>query len=236
MGTRQRRRGAAHSADPAGASRERVLALLERHGWNATSFQVLGAGFRYWFAGDDACVGYVDTGRAWVAAGPPIAAPERLAETAAAFARAAAAAGRRVCIIALASGALPRCVVLTSDQRVTMASRGRYVYPDVSIVCGGVEIEAGDVLLNPTILVEVLSATTEQYDRGLKWEGYQRITSLVDYVLVSQTEPRIEHYRRAADGSWTYRAAGRGERVTLSTGAALIVDEVFAGVLELPGD
>lgn len=139
-------------------------------------------------------------------------------------------------IIAMASAAMPGCVVLTSDQRVTMASRGRYVYPDVSIVCGGVEIEAGDVLTNPTILVEVLSASTEQYDRGLKWEGYQRLTSLADYVIVSQAEPRIEHYLRAADGSWTYRAAGSGGRVTLSTGAELIVDELFAGVLDLPGD
>jgi Uma2 family endonuclease len=117
-----------------------------------------------------------------------------------------------------------------------MIDHGRYDDPDVSIVCGGLEIEANDVLLNPTILVEVLSGTTEQYDRGLKWEGYQRIASLADYVLVSQTEPRIEHYRRMADGSWTYRAAGPRERVTLSTGADLMVEEVFAGVLELPGD
>jgi Uma2 family endonuclease len=139
-------------------------------------------------------------------------------------------------IIAAASRALPSCVVLTSDQRVTMVSHGRYVYPDVSIVCGGLEIESNDVLVNPTILVEVLSSTTEQYDRGLKWEGYQRITSLADYVLVSQSEPRVEHYRRATDGSWTYRAAGPGERATLSTGAALIIDEIYAGVLDLPGD
>ena len=139
-------------------------------------------------------------------------------------------------VIAFASGALPHCVVLTSDQRVTMASRGRYVYPDVSIVCGGLELESNDVLLNPTILVEVLSSTTEPYDRGLKWEGYQRIASLADYVLVSQTEPRIEHYRRSADGSWTYRAAGPGERVTLSPGASLLVDDLFANVFILPGD
>lgn len=138
-------------------------------------------------------------------------------------------------IIAAAIRALPDCAVLTSDQRVTMASGGRYIYPDVSIVCGGLEIEAGDVLMNPTVLVEVLSLTTEQYDRGLKWED-QRIPSLADYVLVSQTEPRTEHYRRSSDGSWTYRAAGPGERVTLSAGAALIVDEIFAGVMALPGD
>src|SRR5262245_24026982 len=139
-------------------------------------------------------------------------------------------------IIAFASGALPRCFVLTSDQRVTMVSQGRYAYPDVSIVCGNLEIETDDVLVNPTILIEVLSSTTEQYDRGLKWEGYQRIRSLADYVLVSQAEPRIEHYRRATDGSWTYRAAGPDERVTLSTGVAMIVDEIFAGMLDLPGD
>jgi Uma2 family endonuclease len=139
-------------------------------------------------------------------------------------------------IIARASAAMPSCVVLTSDQRVTMASRGRYVYPDVSVVCGRVEIEAGDVLTNPTIVIEVLSGSTEQYDRGLRWEGYQRISSLADYVLVSQVEPRIEHYRRGVDLSWTYRAVGVGGRVTLSTGAELIVDERFAGVLDLPGD
>jgi len=77
-----------------------VLALLEAHGWNATSFQVLGPGFRYWFDGDDACVGYVDTGGAWVAAGPPVAPVERLAEVSARFAEAARAAGRRACLFA----------------------------------------------------------------------------------------------------------------------------------------
>lgn len=76
--------------------RPRVLALLKRHGWNATSFQILEPGFRYWFDGDDACVGYVDTGRAWVAAGAPIAAVDEIAAVGARFAAAAAAAGRRV--------------------------------------------------------------------------------------------------------------------------------------------
>jgi phosphatidylglycerol lysyltransferase len=80
--------------------RPRVLALLERHGWNATSFQILEPGFSYWFDGDDACVGYVDTGRAWVAAGPPIAPAERLAEVSARFRDAAIAAHRRVCCFA----------------------------------------------------------------------------------------------------------------------------------------
>ena len=142
-----------------------------------------------------------------------------------------------ICGTALTNALRARgCVVLTSNQRVTMTNGGRYVYPDVSVVCGRLEIEANDVLTNPTILVEVLSASTEQYDRGLKWESYQRMVSLADYVLVSQAEPRIEHYRRGVDGSWTYRAAGAGERVTLSTGVTLVVDEIFVGVLDLPGD
>lgn len=80
--------------------RERVLALLKRHGWNATSFQILEPGFRYWFDGDDACVGYVDTGRCWVAAGAPVAPPERCGEVTQRFAQAARAADRRVCCFA----------------------------------------------------------------------------------------------------------------------------------------
>ena len=75
--------------------RERVLALLQRHGWNSTSFQVLEPGFRYWFDGDDACVGFVDTGSAWVVAGPPIAPAERLAVVAERFAEVARDAGKR---------------------------------------------------------------------------------------------------------------------------------------------
>ena len=79
--------------------RPRVLALLKRHGWNATSFQILEPGFRYWFD-DDACVGYIDTGRAWVVAGSPVVTPERFAEVTARFVVAATAARRRVCCFA----------------------------------------------------------------------------------------------------------------------------------------
>lgn len=78
-------------------TRRRALASIRRHGWNSTSFQTLEPGFDYWFDGDDACVGYVDTGAAWVAAGAPIAPAERLAEVAAAFAAAAREKGRRAC-------------------------------------------------------------------------------------------------------------------------------------------
>jgi len=131
-----------------------------------------------------------------------------------------------------------RCIVLTSDQRVVAARRDRYVYPDTSVVCGPPVTEPGasDVLANPMILVEVLSSSTEQHDRGLKWEGYQRIESLTDYVLVSQAEPRIEHFRRDRTRTWLYQFAGAGERLVLSNEAVLDVDAIFAGVFELPGD
>lgn len=86
--------------DEAERERERVLALLERHGWNATSFQTLEAGFRYWFDDEDACVAYVETGGAWVVAGAPICAMSRLPEVSARFTAAALAAGRRVAFFA----------------------------------------------------------------------------------------------------------------------------------------
>jgi Uma2 family endonuclease len=133
--------------------------------------------------------------------------------------------------------ALPSCVVLTSDQRVTFREgKKRYVYPDISVTCGPLEIESSDVLLNPQVVLEVLSSSTEQYDRGGKWTGYQSIPSLRDYVLVAQTDPRIEHYQRATDGTWTYRLARAGERITLTNGAVLDVDAIFARAFELPGD
>jgi Uma2 family endonuclease len=82
----------------------------------------------------------------------------------------------------------------------------------------------------------VLSDSTEQYDRGLKWEGYQRLDSLTDYVLVSQAKPRIEHFRRDRSNTWLYQIAATGERLTLSNDVVLDIDAIFAGVLVLPGD
>ncbi len=78
-------------------NRWRALALLRRYGWNSTSFQILEPGFRYWFDGDDTCVAYRDTGRAWVAAGAPVAPPGRVAAAALSFVAAAAAHRRRAC-------------------------------------------------------------------------------------------------------------------------------------------
>ena len=130
------------------------------------------------------------------------------------------------------------CTVLTSDQRLASPIEKRYVYPDATVICGRPALQPGttDVLTNPSILVEVLSKATEEYDRGLKWTGYQSLESLTDYLLVTQHEVRIEHYRRNADGSWTYRSAGPGERIVLAGGGELVVDAIYAGMFELPAD
>jgi len=131
-----------------------------------------------------------------------------------------------------------RCFTLTSDQRVAFDEGRRYVYPDATVVCGAFELQAGtsDTLANPSAIVEVLSASTEAYDRGLKWEIYQRLASLTDYLLVSQREVRVEHFRRAPDRGWLYTAHGAGEHVALSNGASLAVDAIYARAFELPAD
>jgi Uma2 family endonuclease len=125
------------------------------------------------------------------------------------------------------------CRVLSSDQRIRVGAR-RYVYPDLTVVCGPPAVEHDDVIVNPTMLVEVLSASTESYDRGSKWDAYQRLPSLTDYLLVAQDRARIEHFGRV-DTRWMYASASAGERLTLSNGSTLEVDAVFEGVFEFPG-
>jgi Uma2 family endonuclease len=96
------------------------------------------------------------------------------------------------------------CRALTSDQRVHVPSTGLYTYPDVTVVCGQPVTHAKDrhTLLNPTVLVEVLSPDTEAYDRGAKFHHFQSIESFREYVLVGSSERRIEHYRRIEDRRW----------------------------------
>ncbi len=131
-----------------------------------------------------------------------------------------------------------RCFTFTSDQRIVFDDGKRYVYPDASVVCGAVALQDGtnDVVTNPSILIEVLSSTTEAYDRGLKWEGYQRLFSLTDYLLVAQHEVRIEHFRRAVARGWLYGAHGAGEQIMLANGVEFDVDAIYARAFELPGD
>lgn len=119
--------------------------------------------------------------------------------------------------------------VYTSDVRIRIEETDRSTYPDVSVVCGPRQTAQGDpdALVNPGVLVEVLSDSTEADDRGEKFAHYRRIPSLREYVLVSQRTPRIEVYRR--DGSeWILAEATSGGRAVIpSLGVELSVDEVY---------
>jgi len=96
------------------------------------------------------------------------------------------------------------CRVLTSDMRVKVAATGLYTYPDIAIVCDEPQFEdaALDTLLNPRALMEVLSDSTEKYDRGAKFGHYRQLPSLQEYILVAQDKPLVERYCRQPDGSW----------------------------------
>ncbi|AUX20072.1 hypothetical protein SOCEGT47_005350 [Sorangium cellulosum] len=122
------------------------------------------------------------------------------------------------------------CAVYSSDLRVRVQATGLSTYPDVSVVCGKLERDPDDkdAALNPIVLVEVLSDSSEAYDRGEKFAHYRRIPSLREYVLVSQHEPRIEVFHRNEDGSWTLREARAGAGAHLEAiGCPLSVDEVY---------
>ena len=126
-----------------------------------------------------------------------------------------------------------RCAVHGSDMRIHIPFTGRYTYSDVLVVCGQPVFadEARDTLINPILIVEVLSDSTESYDRGDKFEQYETIPSLRDYVLVSQKKVRIEHFHRQADGIWQRRAAGAGDRVTFEAiGCEVEVDRPYLKV------
>jgi Uma2 family endonuclease len=130
-----------------------------------------------------------------------------------------------------------RCRVQTSDVRIRIVATGLDTYPDASVVCGSDERDREDPLaiVNPTLLLEVLSPSTEEYDRGEKLEHYKRIPALREVVFVAHDERTIEVVRREADGSWSVIRAGAGESVTLSSLACeLSVDAVYRDPLAEP--
>ena len=97
------------------------------------------------------------------------------------------------------------CVAYVSDMRVKVSTTGLYTYPDVVALCGEAKFEDTfmDTLLNPMVIMEVLSGSTEAYDRGEKFAHYRRLPSLCDYVLIAQDKVRIEHYVRQ-DKQWVF--------------------------------
>lgn len=126
------------------------------------------------------------------------------------------------------------CKVYGSNMRLQISS-GHYTYPDLTAVCAPPQIERwGGVanLLNPTLIIEVLSPSTEAYDRGDKFQAYQAVESLQEYVLVSQNRPLIERYTRQSATLWTYTAVSELE-ATLelpSINCTLLLADVYEKV------
>lgn len=122
------------------------------------------------------------------------------------------------------------CEVYMSDIRVKVDPTGLYTYPDVVVACGDIrfEDEHVDTLLNPTLIVEVLSPSTEAYDRGEKFAHYRRLETLQEYVLVSQDKVRIESYVRQGAQWLLSEASGGDEMVRLeSIGCGLVLRDVY---------
>lgn len=101
------------------------------------------------------------------------------------------------------------CESYSNDMRVFVLKTGLYTYPDIVVVCGEPKFQdkVSDTLLNPTLLIEVLSESTESYDRGRKFQNYRSVESLREYVLISQDEARIEKYVKSGDVFWTLSEA-----------------------------
>lgn len=99
-----------------------------------------------------------------------------------------------------------KCSGLSPNMKVRAGEAGLYAYPDLAVFCGEAVFhdKHRDVLLNPTVIFEVLSRSTQAYDRGEKFERYKSIETLRDYVLVSQDRPRLEHFSLQSDGTWAH--------------------------------
>ena len=135
-----------------------------------------------------------------------------------------------VCELGNALGKAP-CWVASSDLRVLVSPQGLYTYPDVLVVCGEPRTadRYEDTLLNPVLLMEVLSPATEAYDRGFKFTQYRKLDSLQEYALVSQDEPRVAVFRRQASGDWLlseYEGLDASCRLD-SVGCAVALAEVY---------
>lgn len=127
------------------------------------------------------------------------------------------------------------CNVYSNDMRVKVPNTGLFTYPDVVVTCGDESFvdDEQDALLNPLVIIEVLSASTEACDRGKKFEHYQNIDSLSTYVLVAQDAPRIERYVRHDGGrTWIYTDAHEGDAMFKIEviGCDLKLEELYAKV------
>ena len=123
------------------------------------------------------------------------------------------------------------CRAYTSDLRIYVEAAGMATFPDGSVICGPVELHAPspkETALNPRVLLEVTSESSEGYDTVTKLEAYRTIPSLRDYIIVSHRERRITVHHRGDDGAWITRVAITGGKVEVASVAAmLIVDDIY---------
>jgi Uma2 family endonuclease len=142
-------------------------------------------------------------------------------------------------VVAELRGQLRRrpCTVYATDLRVRVSPTGLYTYPDVIVVCGQPQFadDQKDTLLNPTLIVEVLSESTKDYDRGGKFEHYRTLASLSEYVLIDQAKYHVEHFVRQPDNRWLLSETNRLEDTIhlLSVDCDLALAEVYDKV-EMP--
>lgn len=127
------------------------------------------------------------------------------------------------------------CLPYSSDQRILVDRTGLYTYPDIAIVCGEPELAPKDrsTIVNPRVIVEVLSESTEHYDRTIKFDHYRKIDSMREYILVAQDQPRVERYVRGDDGRWTHDAfVGLDAAFSLESVAAkdIPLADVYRGI------
>lgn len=123
------------------------------------------------------------------------------------------------------------CKVYASDMRVKVSPTGLYTYPDIVALCGEARFddEQQDTLLNPSLIIEVLSKSTEGYDRGEKFAHYRRIESLLEYALISQEQSRIEHYTRQPDNQWLMSEVSQAQEALelSSVQCTLLLSDVY---------
>ena len=123
------------------------------------------------------------------------------------------------------------CKAHGSDLRVKVSHTGLYTYPDASVVCGPARFDdkQRNTLLNPTVVIEVLSESTEAYDRGRKFDHYRTVDSLTDYLLLWQDDPTIEHFVRQTGGQWLLTATKGLDAVVRidSIGCILSLSEIY---------
>jgi Uma2 family endonuclease len=126
------------------------------------------------------------------------------------------------------------CRTVSSDQRLLVERTGLYTYPDLMVICGEWEFAADDAnaVTNPVTIVEVLSPSTERYDRGAKFRNYQQLPSLFEYVLVSQDEAVCERFVRQEDGSWALTFfVGLSDTLEFTTVPVRVpLADIYAGV------